>query len=120
MEFLAKCVLYNIETKEKKEVCVKSIEDIKKVVTGDEQGQLTQINIDKYHKAYNSADNSITGIAGWIKTLGEYSEISDDWSEDVSREVLLSNEILFVLCNDDKPIDITEDALEFMISCLIV
>lgn len=119
MSFCAKCVLFNIKTEEKSEVTVSSIEDIIQVIANGDRDKICQVSIDKYNKVYYCLDDRIGfGVSGWIKEHEYYEESIDSWIPFESKDFFSGENLLFVLCNDSVPIDITKDALDFMMSCV--
>lgn len=118
MDFNAKCILFDIETKECSEVSITSIKDIFDVFGNAEDTKVSQVNIDKYNKVYYDASNLEDGITGWCSTFAEHDEIEGDWLARNGNDYLTGSKLLFVLCDDNKPIDITEECKEYIISCL--
>lgn len=120
MIFNSKCLLFNKNTGNFTEVVVNSIQDIIEIVGGGVKTDVTQVNIDKYHKIYyNSSEASmVNGVSGWITLKEEYDEMTGNWISCKNKDYFTGDEILLVLCDDKKPINITDEAKEFMISCI--
>lgn len=114
--FSARCIFFNIDTKEEKEVTVFSVEDIRSLF--ESKDKVTQINIDKYHKVYYDASRISEGISSWCSVYETYDSETGFWEDCIGKDFILGNNVLLVLCDDTKPIDITEESKEFMISCL--
>lgn len=62
---------------------------------------VTQVNLSKYFKVYYDSRAFEDGVSGRCTDM-------------MGEEFFLSDRLLFVLCDDEKPIDMTEEALEEM------
>lgn len=62
---------------------------------------LTQVNLSKYFKLYYDSSDFENGVMARCKDIND-------------EDYFLSGKILFVLCDDEKPIDITDEALKNM------
>lgn len=62
---------------------------------------LTQVNLSKYFKLYYDSNNFENGV------MARCIDMDDE-------VYFLSGKLLFVLCDDEKPIDITSEAFESM------
>lgn len=120
-KFNARCILFNLKSKEWHEVVITSVEDIKNILTlndSNSKDKVTQINIDKYNKVYYNSSNLSRGISGWCYTHAEHDEFSGEWVTCEGKDYIIGDLVLLVLCDDVKPIDITDKSKEYMISCL--
>lgn len=117
--FKAKCILLDTNTQECTEVIVKSSQDIIDMFGGS---SVSQINIDKYHKVfYNpSSENFDNGVSGWVHLKEELDESNSVWVSTEGKDYFVGDKILLVLCNDTKPIDMTDTAKEFIMSCISI
>lgn len=122
MGFKAKCLLFNKDTKEFTEQIITNTKDIIDIIGGGIKGATTQVNVDKYHKVYfNSCDEFIErGVSGWINTKEYYNYDTNTWVTEEGKEYFTGDEILLVLCSDEYPVDITEDAKDFIMSCISI
>ena len=118
MDFNAKCILFDIKTKNCSEVNITSVKDIFNVFGNAEDIKVSQVNIDKYNKVYYDASNLADGITGWCSTFAEHNEMTGEWVDCQGKDYLIGSKLLLVLCDDNKPIDITEKCKEYIISCL--
>lgn len=102
VDFNAKCIkLHKEKDWVKTEVIIKSIKDLRDVFS-PYSDEVHQINIDKYHKVYTSVSflNERQSLDGRVETNEEGVQ-------------MLVSPILLVLCDDTKPINISEDSLSF-------
>ena len=85
-----------------KKVDINIIDDIKTLVAGKSNGRCDQINIDKYHKVFYSMDNLMQdGVNAKIKLN--------------NRIEFACSPLLFVLCDDNKPIKLPEEEIKFFL-----
>lgn len=100
MEFNAKALLLNKENGKwkEKEITIKNVSDIRAVFSPYES-TVDQVNLDRYRKIYYSLGFLKDGIDA--KTV----DMEDDRAYMVAP-------LLLVQCNDEKPIDLTEEVLQ--------
>lgn len=117
--FKAKCILFDTNTQEGTEVIARSTQDIVDMLGGS---SVSQINIDKYHKVfYNPSDENFNkGVSGWVYLKEELNENINAWVSTESKDYFVGDKILLVLCDDTKPIDMTDTAKEFIMSCISI
>lgn len=118
MKFKAKCRLLNIKTNKVNEVTVTSIEDIIQVVENGYKDKVAQISIDKYHKVYYSTLGMEKGISCWVDIVSTYDETTGTWKDFKGTDYIVGDNILIVFCNDEYPVDLTDEAYSFITSCL--
>lgn len=119
-DFKARCVLLDTDTNEKSEVTVESIEDIVNIIGDGIKDSIRQIDITKYHKVYynNSAKLLKNGVSGWINGLMRYDDSLGSYIESDFKEYFVGNKLLLVLCDDKFPVDMNEDDLNLIMSCI--
>lgn len=117
--FKAKFVLFDTKTKECTDVILNGAQEVIDLLGGS---SVSQINIDKYHKVfYNPSNENFTrGISGWVYMKEELDESIGVWVPTSNKDYFIGDKILLSLCDDKKPIDITETAKEFIISCISI
>lgn len=62
---------------------------------------LTQVNLSKYYKLYYDSYDFDDGVKARCNDMND-------------ETYFLSGKLLFVLCDDEKPVDITDEAIESM------
>ena len=85
-----------------KKVDIDTSDDIKTWVSGKRNGRCDQINIDKYHKVFYCMDN--------IKQDGVNAKVKTDTNTEFACSPLL-----FVLCDDSKPIPMKKSEVKFFL-----
>jgi hypothetical protein len=102
LEFNAKCVKYEKDKSGSwvsSETIIKSIQDILNIFKPHED-TVQQVDIDMFHKVYYSTDFiSESGVDGFLIDA------------DGTRRMLVSP-LLFVECDEEKPINISSDSLK--------
>ena len=100
MEFNAKALLLNKENGEwkEREVTIKSVADIRAIFAPYESN-VDQVNLDRYRKVYYSM--------GFLKHCIEARTVDMD-----DNRAYLVSPLLLVQCDDEKPIDLTEEVLQ--------
>lgn len=117
--FEARCVLYNIKTKEKLDELIRNAQDIFDIIGDGNRDRVSQVDIDMYHKIYYNKNELENGISGWVTLTEEYDTYTKSWaSVSNARDYIAGDFVLLVLCDDKTPIDITDKAEEFIISCI--
>ena len=117
-EFKAKCILFDIKTKSSTECTVTSVQDIIDIASNGVKDDIVQINIDKYHKVYYNHADKGRGVSGWVIKHAYFDSVLKTWINKRDRDFFVGDKLLFVLCDDNNPIDITEDAYNFITSCI--
>lgn len=119
-DFKARCILFDTDTYEKSEVTVESIEDIVNIIGDGIKDSIRQIDITKYHKVYynNSEKLLKNGVSGWINGLMRYDDSLESYIESDFKEYFVGNKLLLVLCDDKFPVDMNEDDLNLIMSCI--
>lgn len=122
--FSANSILCHIDTDNStmtyEEVTITSQEDIFNLIGDGKVGSVKQVNIDKYHKVfYDYTDEAFSnGVSARVKTYAYHDKEARKWVDFESEEFVLGDKLLLVLCDDKVPIDMTEDAKQFIISCI--
>lgn len=100
MEFNAKALLLKKENGEWKEeeITIKNVVDIRAVFTPYES-TVDQVNLDRYRKVYYTM--------GFLKDGIDARTVDMD-----DNRAYLVSPLLLVQCDDEKPIDLTEEVLQ--------
>lgn len=116
-DFEATCLLFNIKTKESREVVVHSKEEIVSIVSPAKD--TSQISIDKYHKVFYDFDKVSGGVTGWVQIDKTFDGFTT-WVSCSEKDFICGDEVMLILCDDTKPINMTDEAKDFIISHLII
>lgn len=120
MIFNADCYLYSLSTKETIKTNITTISDIASVLGVSSIDNVAQCDIDKYHKVYYNCSEEVVskGITCWVKQLMEHSTELGVWVDTCSKNFVTGDILLFVLCDDTKPISMSDSKIKFFESCL--
>ena len=119
MEFCAKCYLLDLNTGELEDRVISCIQDIRDIIGDGIKNNAKIVHIDKYHKVYYKKPTSYTdGVSCWIKIVSEYDKETNKWSKVYNSDFAFGDKLLLVECDDEKPIDISDSAKDFILSCI--